>query len=83
MSAALPLPGKAIVVQVINGQPVTIEVDGTNAPITAGNFVDLVERGVYDGVMFHRVVRQPSFCGARRRSAQQGYDNSRKSIGNG
>ena len=59
MSAALPLPGKAIVVQVINGQPVTIEVDGTNAPITAGNFVDLVERGVYDGVMFHRVVRQP------------------------
>ncbi|MEG3954415.1 peptidylprolyl isomerase [Microcoleus sp. herbarium2] len=59
MSAALPLPGKAIVVQVINGQPVTIEVDGTNAPITAGNFVDLVERGVYDGVMFHRVVREP------------------------
>jgi len=60
MSAALPLPGKAIVVQVINGQPVTIEVDGTNAPITAGNFVDLVERGIYDGVMFHRVVRQPN-----------------------
>ena len=60
MSAALPLPGKAIVVQVINGQPVTIEVDGTNAPITAGNFVDLVERGIYDGVMFHRVVRQPA-----------------------
>ena len=59
MSAALPLTGKAIVVQVINGQPVTIEVDGTNAPITAGNFVDLVERGIYDGVMFHRVVRQP------------------------
>ncbi|MEG4369883.1 peptidylprolyl isomerase [Microcoleus sp. B4b_D2] len=59
MSAALPLTGKAIVVQIINGQPVTIEVDGTNAPITAGNFVDLVERGIYDGVMFHRVVRQP------------------------
>jgi peptidyl-prolyl cis-trans isomerase B (cyclophilin B) len=59
MAAALPLPGKATVVQVINGQPVTIEVDGTNAPITAGNFVDLVERGVYNGVMFHRVIRQP------------------------
>jgi peptidyl-prolyl cis-trans isomerase B (cyclophilin B) len=59
MSAALPLPGKAIVVQIINGQPVFIEVDGTNAPITAGNFVDLVERGIYDGVMFHRVVREP------------------------
>ncbi|MCC3457834.1 MULTISPECIES: peptidylprolyl isomerase [unclassified Microcoleus] len=59
MSAALPLTGKVTVVQVINGQPVTIEVDGTNAPITGGNFVDLVERGTYDGVMFHRVVRQP------------------------
>lgn len=59
MSAALPLTGKVIVVQVINGQPVTIEVDGTNAPITGGNFVDLVERDIYDGVMFHRVVRQP------------------------
>ncbi len=59
MSAALPLTGKVLVVQVINGQPVTIEVDGTNAPITGGNFVDLVERGIYDGVMFHRVVRQP------------------------
>ncbi|MGB8688795.1 MAG: peptidylprolyl isomerase, partial [Microcoleus sp.] len=60
MSTALPLTGKATVVQVINGQPVTIEVDGINAPITAGNFVDLVERGIYDGVMFHRVVRQPT-----------------------
>ncbi|MEG5138686.1 MULTISPECIES: peptidylprolyl isomerase [unclassified Microcoleus] len=59
MSAALPLTGKVTVVQVINGQPVVIEVDGTNAPITGGNFVDLVERGTYDGVMFHRVVRQP------------------------
>jgi peptidyl-prolyl cis-trans isomerase B (cyclophilin B) len=60
MSAALPLTGKATVVQIINGQPVTIEVDGTNAPITAGNFIDLVERGIYDGVMFHRVKPDPS-----------------------
>jgi peptidyl-prolyl cis-trans isomerase B (cyclophilin B) len=59
MSDPLPLPGKATVIQIINGQPVTIEVDGTNAPITAGNFIDLVERGIYDGTMFHRVVRQP------------------------
>lgn len=46
-------------VMVVNGQPITIQVDGTNAPVTAGNFVDLVERGIYNGVMFHRVVRQP------------------------
>jgi len=42
----------------VKGSPITIEVDGTNAQITAGNFVDLVQR-VYDGLMFHRLVRQP------------------------
>lgn len=25
-------------------------------PITTGNFVDLVEKGTYDGVIFHRVI---------------------------
>lgn len=53
------LNGKATVVMVVKGAPITIEVDGTNAPITAGNFVDLVKRGVYDGLVFHRVVREP------------------------
>ncbi|BAZ70022.1 peptidyl-prolyl cis-trans isomerase cyclophilin type peptidyl-prolyl cis-trans isomerase [Fischerella sp. NIES-4106] len=53
------LEGKATVVMTVNGSPITIEVDGTNAPITAGNFIDLVQRGVYDGLVFHRVVRQP------------------------
>ena len=51
------LEGKATVVMVVKGSPITIEVDGTNAPITAGNFVDLVERGVYDGLVFHRVEK--------------------------
>ncbi|BAY13224.1 peptidylprolyl isomerase [Calothrix sp. NIES-2098] len=53
------LEGKATVVMTVKGSPITIEVDGTNAPITAGNFVDLVQRGVYDGTAFHRVVRDP------------------------
>ena len=53
------LEGKATVVMTVNGSPITIEVDGTNAPVTAGNFVDLVQRGVYDGLVFHRFVRQP------------------------
>ncbi|MUL35294.1 peptidylprolyl isomerase [Gloeocapsopsis dulcis] len=53
------LEGTATVVMTVNGSPITIEVDGTNAPVTAGNFVDLVQRGVYDGLVFHRVVRQP------------------------
>jgi|SRR5579883_955490 peptidyl-prolyl cis-trans isomerase B (cyclophilin B) len=53
------LEGKATVVMTVKGSPITIEVDGTDAPITAGNFVDLVQRGVYNGLAFHRVVRQP------------------------
>ena len=53
------LNGKATVVMMVNGSPITIELDGVNAPITAGNFVDLVQKGVYDGLAFHRVVREP------------------------
>jgi peptidyl-prolyl cis-trans isomerase B (cyclophilin B) len=53
------LEGKATVVMTVDGSPITIEVDGTDAPITAGNFVDLVQRGVYDGLVFHRVIRTP------------------------
>jgi peptidyl-prolyl cis-trans isomerase B (cyclophilin B) len=47
------------VVLKVKGSPITIEVNGTDAPITAGNFVDLVQRGVYNGLVFHRVVREP------------------------
>lgn len=53
------LEGKATVVLTVNGAPITIEVDGENAPITAGNFIDLAQKGVYDGTLFHRVVRDP------------------------
>lgn len=60
MDSNLPkLEGKAKVKLVVNGSPVIMELDGNDAPITAGNFVDLVERGVYDGLAFHRVVKQP------------------------
>jgi peptidyl-prolyl cis-trans isomerase B (cyclophilin B) len=53
------LEGKATVIMTVKGSPIAIELDGTNAPITAGNFVDLVQKGVYDGLVFHRVVREP------------------------
>lgn len=57
MSNNLPqLEGMAKVELQVNGSPILIEVNGTEAPTTAGNFVDLVERGVYDGVVFHRVI---------------------------
>jgi peptidyl-prolyl cis-trans isomerase B (cyclophilin B) len=53
------LEGMATISLQINGGQVLIEVDGEHAPITAGNFVDLVERGIYDGSVFHRVIREP------------------------
>ena len=57
MSNNLPqLEGMAKVELQVNGSPILIEINGTEAPTTAGNFVDLVERGVYDGVVFHRVI---------------------------
>ncbi len=60
MAEVAQLTNKATVVMVVNGAPITIEINGSDAPITAGNFVELVERGFYDGISFHRVVRQPS-----------------------
>jgi peptidyl-prolyl cis-trans isomerase B (cyclophilin B) len=36
-----------------------LQLDGENAPLTAGNFADLVKRGVYNGTIFHRVIRTP------------------------
>lgn len=33
-----------------------IEVDETNAPVTAENFLQYVREGFYDGVIFHRVI---------------------------
>jgi peptidyl-prolyl cis-trans isomerase B (cyclophilin B) len=58
--ASLPrLNGAATVELVVKGQPITLQLDGANAPITAGNFVDLVQQGVYTGLAFHRVVREP------------------------
>ncbi len=60
-TAAAPcLDGTATVALTTSKGEVRIDLDGDAAPLTAGNFLDLVRRGVYDGTAFHRVVRQPS-----------------------
>jgi peptidyl-prolyl cis-trans isomerase B (cyclophilin B) len=57
MSNNLPqLEGMAKVELQVNGSPILIEINGTDAPTTAGNFVDLIDQGVYDGLVFHRVI---------------------------
>ncbi|MCS6813650.1 MAG: peptidylprolyl isomerase [Cyanobacteria bacterium] len=48
------LRGRATVVMNTNKGQMTIVVDGYSAPVTAGNFVDLVQRGFYDGLPFIR-----------------------------
>ena len=35
----------------------TLELYPETAPITVQNFVDLAEKGFYDGLIFHRVIR--------------------------
>ncbi|MEM8643185.1 MAG: peptidylprolyl isomerase [Cyanobacteria bacterium P01_G01_bin.54] len=51
--ADLPqLKGRATVELKTNKGTMAIVVDGYNAPVNAGNFVDLVQRGFYDGLTF-------------------------------
>lgn len=53
------LSGSATVALQTSKGEVQFQLDGSAAPLTAGNFVDLVKRGVYNGTVFHRVVREP------------------------
>ncbi len=53
--ASLPqLKGRALVELVTEKGNLTITVDGYNAPVNAGQFVDLVQKGFYDGLTFTR-----------------------------
>ncbi len=53
--ANLPqLKGRASVEVETTKGTMTLVVDGYNAPVTAGNFIDLVQRGFYDGLEFTR-----------------------------
>jgi peptidyl-prolyl cis-trans isomerase B (cyclophilin B) len=49
----------AVVVLETERGSVLIQLDGRHAPLTAGNFADLVKRGTYNGTLFHRVIRSP------------------------
>ncbi len=48
------LLGRATVQITTNQGDLTAVVDGYNAPLTAGSFVDLVQKGFYDGLPFTR-----------------------------
>lgn len=52
------LLGRATVAIETNKGKMTAVLDGYSAPVTAGNFMDLVQRGFYDGLEFTRVEKQ-------------------------
>ena len=53
--ANLPqLLGRATVAMKTNKGDLTVVIDGYSAPVNGGNFVDLVDRGFYDGLDFNR-----------------------------
>ena len=83
MNNNLPqLEGMATVELTVQGKesPIVIELNGEEAPITAGNFADLVAQGVYDGLVFHRVI--PGFVAQG--GDPQGKDpNFRGQLGTG
>lgn len=49
------MPNRTAVLQTNKGT-IRFELDEENAPITAGNFIALAQRGFYDGLTFHRYV---------------------------
>jgi peptidyl-prolyl cis-trans isomerase B (cyclophilin B) len=53
------LRGNATVEIKLKSGSVILEINGDCAPVTAGNFIDLVKKGFYNGLTFHRVVREP------------------------
>jgi len=44
------------VIEIENYGSISVELDGSAAPITVANFVELAESGFYDGLSFHRII---------------------------
>lgn len=57
--AADKVPAHPYVEIVTTEGTIILELDGRQAPITVGHFLELVDNGFYDGLIFHRV--KPAF----------------------
>jgi len=49
------MPNRSATIETNHGT-FTVELFEQRAPKTTGNFIDLAEKGFYDGVVFHRVI---------------------------
>ena len=45
-----------VIIEMENGAKIKIELDRTAAPNTVNNFLNLANRGFYNGLIFHRVI---------------------------
>lgn len=54
--AADEVPPHAYVEIVTTEGRIVLELDGKQAPLTVGHFLELVDSGFYDGTVFHRVI---------------------------
>ena len=46
-----------ILIEMENGKQIKVELSPEHAPIAAENFTKLVQKGFYDGLIFHRVIK--------------------------
>ena len=53
------LSSNEYVLLITNKGNVKLELYGKLAPITVGNYIDLVEKGAYNKTIFNRVIREP------------------------
>ena len=67
--------GEEIAVINTSKGPIRVQLAGNDAPIHVGNFVELAQKGFYDGLKFHRYV--PGFV------IQGGCPNTREATGHG
>ena len=54
--AADEVPSHAYVQIVTTEGTIVLELNGDQAPLTVGHFLELVDSGFYDGLIFHRVI---------------------------
>ena len=53
------LTSNEYVLLITNKGNIKLELYGKSAPITVGNFIDIVEKGAYNKTIFNRVIKQP------------------------
>jgi peptidylprolyl isomerase len=67
------LQGRATVAMETSKGRITLVADGYSAPVTAGNFVDLVKRGFYNGLEFTRAEQSYVLQAGDPKGAAEGF----------